>query len=184
MEGATDFADSDCPLSADIALEPSEADGVLDRAATRPPKRILATASGGGHWVQLCRLMPIFDRHDLAFLTTLSSNRTDVPSARFYVIGSASLWTKLRLIRMAFQVFWIVLWERPDVVISTGAAIGYFAIRFGKLFGARTIWIDSIANVKKLSISGEHAGHHADLWLTQWPQLARPEGPLYLGAVV
>jgi UDP-N-acetylglucosamine:LPS N-acetylglucosamine transferase len=152
--------------------------------SAKPAKRILATASGGGHWVQLCRLMPVFKGHDMAYLTTAPGNRADVPLARFYSIGAASLWNKLALVRMAIQVFWILLRERPEVIISTGAAIGYFAIRFGKLLGARTIWIDSIANVNKLSISGRHVGRYADLWLTQWPQLAQPEGPLYLGAVV
>lgn len=32
---------------------------------------------------------------------------------------------------------WIVSRERPDVVISTGAASGYFALLFGHLFWER-----------------------------------------------
>ena len=35
------------------------------------------------------------------------------------------------------------------MVISTGAAPGYFAMRFAKWLGRRTIWIDSIANVEQ-----------------------------------
>ena len=73
--------------------------------------------------------------------------------------------------------------ERPDVVVSTGAAPGYFGIRFGKLVGARTIWIDSIANAEELSLSGLKAGKHVDLWLTQWEHLAQQEGPHYHGNV-
>lgn len=147
-------------------------------------KRILAVASGGGHWVQLCRLVPAFQGHQVTFLTTRISNRTQVGRSRFLVIGDASLWHKFRLCKMALQVFWILLWERPDVIISTGAAIGYFSVRIGKLFGARTIWVDSIANVDALSLSGQHIRRHADLWLTQWPHLAGPDGPQYLGAVL
>jgi UDP-N-acetylglucosamine:LPS N-acetylglucosamine transferase len=78
----------------------------------------------------------------------------------------------------------ILLRERPDVIISTGAAPGYFALRLGKWFGARTIWVDSIANVEKLSLSGQRVGKYADLWLTQWPHLARPEGPYFMGGVL
>jgi hypothetical protein len=69
-------------------------------------------------------------------------------------------------------------------VISTGAAPGYFAVRIGKLFGARTIWVDSVANAEELSLSGKEAGRHVDLWLTQWPHLARPEGPHFKGNVL
>jgi len=61
---------------------------------------------------------------------------------------------------------------------------GYFALRFGKLFGARTIWIDSMANAEELSKSGKEVGRYADLWLTQWEHLASSEGPRFIGAVL
>ena len=78
----------------------------------------------------------------------------------------------------------MVLRHRPNVIITTGAAPGYFALRFGKLFGARTIWIDSMANAEKLSKSGAEVRKHADLWLTQWEHLAQPEGPHFIGRVL
>jgi hypothetical protein len=58
------------------------------------------------------------------------------------------------------------------------------AIRLGRLIGARTVWIDSIANVETLSLSGAKIGRYVDLWLTQWPHLAKPEGPEFKGAVI
>ena len=70
------------------------------------------------------------------------------------------------------KIAWIIGRVRPDVILTTGAAPGYFAIRIGKLIGARTMWLDSVANVEQLSLSGERVGKHADLWLTQWPHLA------------
>ncbi|MFQ5805354.1 MAG: hypothetical protein ACE5I3_02760 [Phycisphaerae bacterium] len=66
----------------------------------------------------------------------------------------------------------------------TGAAPGYVGLRLGKLLGAQTIWIDSIANVERLSLSGERIARHADLWLTRWPHLARSDRPSYLGGVL
>jgi hypothetical protein len=162
----------------------SRIEGADGRACPVVVKRILAAASGGGHWVQLCRLMPAFHGHEVTFLTTRASNRAQVGQSHFRVIRDANLWHKFGLCRMALQIFWILLRERPDVIISTGAAIGYFSIRIGKFLGARTIWVDSIANVDKLSLSGRHIGRHADLWLTQWPHLAQPNGPQYVGAVL
>jgi hypothetical protein len=50
--------------------------------------------------------------------------------------------------------------------------------------GSKTIWIDSIANVESMSMTGQKVGRFADMWLTQWPHLARPEGPFYVGAVL
>lgn len=73
--------------------------------------------------------------------------------------------------------------ERPDVVVTTGAAPGYLAIRLGKLLGARTIWIDSVANADELSMSGRRALQQADVCITQWEHLADRDGPHYYGSV-
>jgi UDP-N-acetylglucosamine:LPS N-acetylglucosamine transferase len=150
----------------------------------RSRKRVLAVSSGGGHWVQLLRVRRAFTQQDMVFVTVSESYRADVTPARFYSVHDATRWNKLGLVRIALKLVWILARERPDVVVSTGAAPGYFALRLGKWFGARTVWIDSVANVEELSLSGRHVGKHADLWLTQWPHLARPEGPFFMGGVV
>ena len=46
------------------------------------------------------------------------------------------------------------------------------------------LWIDSLANGEELSMSGRRAAKHADLWLTQWPELAEDGGPEYAGSVL
>lgn len=146
-------------------------------------QRVLAVASSGGHWVQLRRLTPAFEGHDVAYVTTDRGHRSEVGPARFYVTRDANRWNKLALVRCAAKILWVLLRERPTVVVSTGAAPGYLAIRCARLLGARTVWIDSVANVEELSMSGRMASATADLCLTQWPHLA--EGQVrYLGAVL
>jgi hypothetical protein len=150
---------------------------------SRHPPRVLAVASGGGHWKQLRRIIHPIDGIDLAFVTTLRGYRDDTP-ARWHFVVDANRNEKLRLIRLVIQLTWVLLRERPDVVVTTGAAPGYLALRLGKLLGARTVWIDSIANGDELSLSGKKAGRHADLWLTQWPHLAAPQGPHFKGSIL
>lgn len=154
---------------------------------------VMAIASAGGHLVQLCRLMPSWDGCDVVVITTNESYRTDVDSAaascglplpRFGVVTEANRWQKLRLIRTAIDIAVALMRHRPDVLITTGAAPGYIALRLAALAGIRTVWVDSMANAEALSLSGEMAGRHADLWLTQWQHLARPEGPEYRGSVL
>jgi len=146
-------------------------------------RRVLAVASGGGHWVQLRRVMPAFDGHDVTYLTIDPTYRHDVPDARVHVVRDATRWDRLGSVRLALQVAWVVLRVRPHIVFSTGAAPGLFAIVWGRLLGARTIWLDSVANIEEVSMSGRMARRWAQLWLTQWPQLARDGGPEYAGAV-
>lgn len=146
--------------------------------------RILAISSGGGHWVQLLRLRPALEGHDVTYVTVDRAYQSDVGTARFRTISDATRWSKLAMLRTALQILWMMLRLRPQIVISTGAAPGYFAVRIGKLLGARTIWLDSIANVDEVSMAGQWAGPYADLYLTQWEHLAQLGGPQFRGAVL
>lgn len=158
-----------------------------------PGLRVLAVASGGGHWTQLYRLRQAWDGCDVTYVTTdpgyresvlrdASNRNQQVP--RFMRVVEANRWQKLRMLRLLLELTVILIRVRPDAVITTGAAPGYFAIRLGRLLGARTAWIDSIANAEELSLSGRRVGHHADAWLTQWQHLEEPGGPSYRGAVL
>jgi UDP-N-acetylglucosamine:LPS N-acetylglucosamine transferase len=146
--------------------------------------RVLAVSSGGGHWVQLLRLRPAMEGCPVLFVTVSKAYRTDVPGERFRCIPDATRWNKLKLVWMAAKLALIMLREWPDVVISTGAAPGYFAMRLGRLMRAKTIWIDSIANIEQLSLSGQMVCGKANLVLTQWPHLAQADAPLYRGSVL
>lgn len=170
----------------------------MEHTSEPRPKTVLAIASQGGHWVQLRRMRSAWAGCRVIYVTTQEGYRAEVmatePDAEFLTVPDASRWDKLRLIRSAIQIAWILLRYRPDAVVTTGAAPGYFAIRIGHILGARAIWVDSIANCDALSMSGEKAGPHSDLWLTQWPHLAESQraqqgrrvhrGPRYRGATI
>ena len=150
--------------------------------------RVLAVASGGGHWIQLRRLRPAWDGMQVTYVTTVAGYASEVANdpgtPGFVAVTDANRWQKLRLLRQLMEIALVVLRVRPHAVVTTGAAPGYFALRLGKLLGARTIWVDSMANAEELSLSGRQAGPHASLFLTQWEHLAKPEGPEFRGAVL
>lgn len=147
--------------------------------------KVLAISSGGGHWVQLLRLRPAFVGCDVTYATVREGYRTDVSeNASFWLITDGNRWNKINLIRSALGVIRLILSVKPDVIVTTGAAPGYFAVRIGKWFGARVVWLDSVANAGELSLSGKQAGSFVDLWLTQWPHLSRHGGPHFFGNVL
>ncbi len=146
-------------------------------------KRILAVASGGGHFVQLLRLRPAFEGCDIHFITT----KAGYPNQRedsFFIVKDANADQRFKFILMSLQMVWIFLSVRPHVVISTGAAPGLVAMVLGKVFRARTMWLDSIANSEELSRSGRLAKRFSDVWLTQWEHLSESKGPHFWGAVL
>ena len=149
----------------------------------RLPK-ILAIASGGGHWIQLLRLRPAFAGAKITYATVNPEAEQDVGGARFFSFRDANRDRKFALILQILKIGWIVLRTRPDTVITTGASCGYVAVRMGRLLGARTLFLDSIANAEKMSLSAQLAQRHANMLLTQWPHLAGADGPEYRGSVI
>ncbi len=146
--------------------------------------KLLAISSGGGHWIQLLRLRPAFEGCEVIYATVREGYREDVGSAAFRVIPDANRSTKLALVHCATAILLLLMREKPDIVVTTGAAPGYFAVRLGKWLGARVIWVDSVANAEELSMSGQKSGAFVDLWLTQWPHLAGGGGPQCFGSVL
>lgn len=146
--------------------------------------KVLLISSSGGHWVQMCRLKSSFQDCELHFASTEESYHEHHPGEPFYYIPDASRWNKLKLLWQAFVVLKTLLKVKPDVVVSTGASVGLFAIVLGKKLGYRTIWVDSIANSEQLSLSGQKVKPYADLYLTQWEHLACSDGPEYAGSVI
>lgn len=134
-------------------------------------KKIIAISSIGGHWVQLLRLKPAFENNKIIYITTNPKYKSVVANDSFYSISDGNKFNILGLIKSFFQLIKIIKIEKPDVIISTGAAPGLLAIIIGKMFGAKTIWVDSIANCEKLSLSGKFSIFFADKVYTQWEHL-------------
>lgn len=148
-------------------------------------KRILLISSCGGHWVQMNRLRPAFEDHEVYFACTERAYAQSAPEGRFFYVPDASLKSNpFKILWLALNVLAILIKIRPHVVLSTGAAPGFFALTLAKLIRSKTIWVDSIANVNELSVSGRKVGRFADLYITQWEHLAREGGPQYFGSVV
>ena len=155
---------------------------MLGKKRSRPV--VLAVSSGGGHWVQMQRLSPAFSGADVHYATTDASSAAQVGAARLHVFPDANKDTPLRLVLCCLRLAWLVFSLRPQVVVSTGAAGGFLAIRLARLIGARTMFIDSIANARDLSISARLSMGVADRVLSQWPGVAELTGAEYRGAVI
>lgn len=146
--------------------------------------RVLAIASGGGHWVQLLRLRPAWDGCDVAYATVHPDSASEVPGARFFSFRDASRANPTAFLVVALQLLRAVLSVRPDVIVTTGSAPALLAILYGRMIGARTLWIDSIANSERMSSSGMRARKLAHQCVTQWPQLVDTPRPGYWGSVL
>lgn len=154
-----------------------------ERSERGPRPVALCIASSGGHFVQMGQLLPAFEGYEVMLGATGSREAQGSTAADAYV-PDASRWSKWRLLWSALACLKLVWTVRPALVVSTGAAPGYFAVRLGHLLGARTIWVDSLANVDCISMAGRYASRHVDLMVTQWEHLEGEHGAVYLGSVL
>lgn len=146
-------------------------------------KRVLAVSSIGGHWIQLLRIAkPLTRNFEVTFVCTHEKCATMVEEYRFYKIHDFSRWNAYKLIPAFFRALKLLKLVKPDAIITTGAAPGFVCLLVAKIYGVKTIWIDSIANVEELSGSGKMAKKIADRVYTQWPDLASEE-VIYAGNI-
>ena len=135
---------------------------------------------------QLLKLADSWAGHETVYITTreVAQNRLS-RFGRIYVVGECNRQHPWQVIKVLLRCIRIVFREKPHVVISTGAAVGCIVCFLNKVTGAKIVWIDSIANIEKLSLSGRMVRPIADLFLTQWPELTTRYNKIeYVGTTV
>lgn len=146
--------------------------------------RVLAIASGGGHWIELMRVRPAFAGHEVAWVSMFDNYASEVPGDRYYVVPDASRFDKLKMLTVFRKALGILWRERPDAIVTTGSFPMLAFLLLGRLMGAKTLWIDSIAQAEEMSSSGKLAKKIAHKTVCQWPEVAQAEGLECWGAVL
>jgi beta-1,4-N-acetylglucosaminyltransferase len=145
--------------------------------------KICLVSSCGGHLAELRQLRPAYEVYPHFYVI---NDRIILPpdmAQRTYFISHAerdlgqilNLWEALRILRR----------ERPDVIMSTGAGPAVPFALWGKLFGIRILFIETIARIQAPSLTGRLMYRLADRFFYQWRGLAehfprgRYVGPLW-----
>lgn len=147
-------------------------------------RKVLAVASGGGHWEQLMLLRPTLEGYDVRFATTDAALGEQRGIAGVDVLPDCNKDRPVAAALCALVAVRLVLKHRPGTIVSTGAAPGLLCIVAGRLTGARTLWIDSVANGEELSMCGKLSRRLAHACLTQWEHLAADPRVHYRGSVL
>lgn len=154
-------------------------------------KRLVVGASAGGHANELLLLLKaaegIWPMAPSAYVTTMEITAQGFANrgAPVYVIGESDRRKPLQAVGVLFKSLWLAVRLRPAAVVTTGSMpLAVFCI-WAKLFGAKVVWIDSVAQIDAMSVSGRVMRHVADLCLVQWPDLvARYPGVEYAGEIL
>jgi UDP-N-acetylglucosamine:LPS N-acetylglucosamine transferase len=143
--------------------------------------RIGLVGSSGGHLAQLLVLRPWWGDHERFWVTF------DKPDARSALVGERSYWCHFptnrnlpNLLRNTWLAVKVLRRERPDVIVSTGAAVAVPFFLVGKLlFRCHTVYVEVVDRVDHPTLTGRLVRPLTDRFLVQWPEQTR----LYRGAI-
>lgn len=146
--------------------------------------KIALVCSYGGHLTEILYLMEAFQDHDTFFIT-YDNFRTRNLNYKKYLIKNIET-NPLKMLKSFFQIFRILLKEKPDIIISTGSEIAIPAFIIGKILRIKTVFIESWCRVKTRSGTGKIVYPLSDEFLVQWPELLKLYGKKarYEGAVI
>ena len=63
--------------------------------------------------------------------------------------------------------------EKPDVLISTGALVAVPILYLGKIMGKKIVFVETIARIEELSLTGKLIYPIADCFIVQWDNLQK-----------
>ncbi|MBK4786795.1 oligosaccharide biosynthesis protein Alg14 like protein [Enterococcus faecium] len=79
----------------------------------------------------------------------------------------------INLIRNSFLAIRILLKEKPDLIISSGAAVAVPFFYLGKLIGAKTIYIEVFDRIDAPTLTGKLVYPVTDKFIVQWDEMKK-----------
>jgi len=146
---------------------------------------LFLVSSAGGHLQQLLLLRVAWGDRSRLWVTDDAADTRSMLADEDAVFGDAPSSRSLRsLVRNTILAVRLLARHRPAVVLTTGAAIGVPFMWLGRLFGAETIYVESITRIDTLSTTLRLVRPAASRIYVQWPELAeRLPGAHYEGTV-
>lgn len=148
------------------------ADAEAVRSDARRRRRVLVVSSVGGHLDEVMQLAPVLAEHDVALVVNDKCRLPRFPFRAVYRICHAE--RDWRVVLNLAEAAKILLAERPDVILSTGAGpFVPFALLARTLTSIRIVYVESAAAVTKPTLTGRLVYHWVDDFFYQWPDLGR-----------
>ncbi|HEW1730816.1 TPA: UDP-N-acetylglucosamine--LPS N-acetylglucosamine transferase, partial [Streptococcus pneumoniae] len=118
--------------------------------------KICLVGSSGGHLTHLYLLKPFWKDKERFWVTfDKEDTRSILGNETFYPCHYPTNRNLKNLIKNTVLAFNILRKERPDVIISSGAAVAVPFFYLGKLFGAKTVYIEVFDRIDAPTLTGK-----------------------------
>lgn len=162
----------------------------------RKPVALIVLSGGGFYFETKCLLMNIRSDVNLIYLRTEYGGvpgEDDIPDGDRYLVPSFSSKTRQSIIvsinafLKTFKITFDLIRHHPvDTIIAVGCSHAVPMFLAGRIMGRRTVYIESVTRVDRLSITGKivYYSRLAGIFIVQWPDLQKIYPSSQLGTIL
>jgi len=136
--------------------------------------KVCLVGSSGGHLTHLYMLKSLWKDWDRFWVTF---DKTDANSLlkdeKVYHCFFPTNRNIKNLIKNTFLAIKVLVKEKPDLIISSGAAVAVPFFWIGKLMGAKTIYIEVFDRINKPTLTGRLVYPVTDKFIVQWDEMKK-----------
>lgn len=133
--------------------------------------KICLVGSSGGHLTHLYMLKPTWEQYERFWVTFDKEDaRSILEGEKVYPCYYPTNRNLKNLIRNTLVAWKVLRKEKPDVLISSGAAVAVPFFYLGKLMGKKLIYIEVFDRVDKPTMTGKMVYPIVDEFIVQWEE--------------
>lgn len=133
--------------------------------------KVCLVGSSGGHLTHLYMLKPFWEKQERFWVTFKKQDAESLlATEKVYPCYFPTNRNIKNLIRNTFVAISVLRKERPDIIISSGAAVAVPFFYIGKLLGAKVIYIEVFDRIDKPTVTGKLVYPICDRFIVQWEE--------------
>lgn len=136
--------------------------------------KVCLVGSSGGHLTHLYLLKPFWKDRERFWVTFDKEDaRSILENEIFYPCYYPTNRNLKNLIKNTILAFKILRKERPDIIVSSGAAVAVPFFYLGKIFGAKTVYIEVFDRIDSPTMTGKLVYPVTDRFIVQWEEMKK-----------
>lgn len=133
--------------------------------------KICLVGSSGGHLTHLYMLKPFWENKDRFWVTFDKEDAISIlKNERFYKCYYPTNRNLFNLIKNTWLALTVLIKEKPDVIISSGAAVAVPFFYIGKIMKMKLIYVEVFDRIDKATLTGKLVYPISDLFIVQWEE--------------
>lgn len=136
--------------------------------------RVCLVGSSGGHLAHLYMLKPFWKDKERIWVTFQKEDACSLlEGEKMYPCYYPTNRNIINLIRNTVVAWKVLRKEKPDLIISSGAAVAVPFFYLGKLFGAKLIFIEVFDRIDKPTLTGKLVYPIVDKFVVEWEEMKK-----------